>query len=200
MVKRCFKIWHAVKFPLQKRTKCIKLTKKWLILKILTRIWRFVKNLFQNQILFQSFDRITVFFSISSKNCWFLRKRIAAIVGFFLGKLIQSDLSEAEFLSKSLFIQIEFTSKSDALQNFWFRNLTRSKIFDSKFPELWKNGSKSDAFEILDSRYDALYNKWFKTDYFQKFWSKKIFKKKNNFLRNNFSKNAQKANFDVFMV
>ena len=64
VLKRCFKIRHAVKLPIQKMTICCKLNKNWLIYKTLIRIWRFVKNLFESQILFQSFDRITVFFSI----------------------------------------------------------------------------------------------------------------------------------------
>ena len=62
VVKWCFKIWHAVELRIQKMTSCIKLTKSWLILKFLIRIWRFVKNFFQNQIFFQTFDRVTVFF------------------------------------------------------------------------------------------------------------------------------------------
>ena len=77
---------------------------------------------------------------------------------------------------------------------FFFRNLTRSKIFNSKFVELWKNGSKSDAFKILDSKYDALYNKWFKNWIFWKILIQKFFiKEQNNFSRNNFSMNAQKS-------
>ena len=76
----------------------------------------------------------------------------------------------------------------------FFRNPTRSKI---SIQNLWgceKNGSKSDAFEILDSKYDVWYNKWFKNWLFSKVLiPKKLFKgKKNNFFRNNFSENAQK--------
>ena len=109
-------------------------------------------------------------------------------------KRSRSDCLKAELSSKSVFLQINFTSKSDALQRFFFQNLTRSKFFDSKFVELWKNGSKSDAFKILDSKYDALYNKWLKNWIFWKNLIQKFFiKEQNNFSRNNFSMNAQKS-------
>ena len=123
-----------------------------------------------------------------------MRKRIAAKVGFFWGKTIQKWLSE-----NRTFIRLCFFYKSISLQNlmrckFFFRNLTRSKIFNSKLVELWKNGSKSDAFKILDSKYDALYNKRFKNWIFWKFLIQKFFiKEQNKFSRNNFSMNAQKS-------
>ena len=49
VAKWFFKIRRAVKFSIQKMTSCLKLTKNWLISKILIRIWRVVKNLLQNQ-------------------------------------------------------------------------------------------------------------------------------------------------------
>ena len=110
-------------------------------------------------------------------------------------------------LWKQNFHQNLLFDKSNALQN-----LMRCKTF---FFEIWhllkfrfkiwrfvKNGSKSDAFDIPDSKYDAWYNKWFKNWILSKVLIQKIFfkGKKNNFFLNNFSKNAQKANFDVFGV
>ena len=58
---------------------------------------------------------------------------------------------------------------------FFSRNLLRSKTFDSRFVELWQNGSKCDAFEILDSKNDALYKKWFKN-----WFSKTLIQKSEN--------------------
>ena len=98
----------------KKKTSCIKLTRNWFILKILIRIWRFVKNLFQNEILFQSFVWITVFFPFLN-NCWLLSKRKAATLAFFGVKRSKSDCLKAELSSESVFSQINFTSKSNAL-------------------------------------------------------------------------------------
>ena len=114
VVQRCFNIWHAVKLPLQKMTSCIKLTKNWLIFKILIRIWRFGNNLFQNQVLFHSYDRITVFFPFLD-NGWLLSKRKAATLAFFGVKRSKSDCLKAEISSESVFLEINFTSKSNAL-------------------------------------------------------------------------------------
>ena len=111
VVKGCFKIWHAVELAIQKMTSCIKLTENWLFLKILIRIWRFVKILLQNQIFFQSYDRITVFFPFFLKNCWFLRKRKAAILAFFGVKRSKSDCLKAELSSKSVFFANQFHFK-----------------------------------------------------------------------------------------
>ena len=67
-----------------------------------------------------------------------------------------------------------FLYKSIPLQNlmrcktFFFRNMTSSKTFDSKFFELWKNGSGSKAFETLDSKSDALLKHCFKIWFFSK--------------------------------
>ena len=110
---------------------------------------------------------------------------------------------------KRNFHQNLFFHKSISLQNlmrckFFSRNPLRSKTFDSRFVELWKNGSKCDAFEILDSKNDALYKKWFK-NWFSKTLIQKsenffIKKKKQTFYGTTFPRMRKKNNFDVFMV
>ena len=77
------------------------------------------------------------------------------------------------FLWKQNIHENQFVYKSISLQNLmrcktFFRNVTCSKIFDSKNPELWKISSKSDALELLDCKYDALYKKGFKNWFFSK--------------------------------
>ena len=100
---------------------------------------------------------------------------------------------------KQIFHQNLFLYKSISLRNlmrckrFFFRNLTRSKVSDSKFPELWKIGSRSDAFKFLYSKYDALYKKGFKNRIFSKNLIQNSFSLKTFFFRNNFFKNAQKS-------
>ena len=116
-------------------------------------------------------------------------------MAFFGVKRSRSDCLKAELSSKYVFFY-----KSISLQN-----LMRCKGFFSK---IWhvlnfsirnlssceKNGSKSDVFKILDSKYDALYNKWFKNWIFWKILIQKFFiKEQNNFSRNNFYMNTQKS-------
>ena len=144
--------------------------------------------MFQNLILFKSFDRRLFFFFHSFHQLVVFEKTHNCKSGRFHG-LIGSKkwLSESKTFIKVCFVRINSISKSHGVQNIFFRNMTRSKIFDSNFVELWKNGSKSEAFEILDSKYDPLYKKWFKN------WLlSKSFIIKNNFFRNNLSKNGQK--------
>ena len=59
-----------------------------------------------------------------------------------------------------------------------------------------KSGSKSDAFEIPDPKYDALYKNDTETDFFQK----KFFFEKTTFSRTTFPRMHKKTNFDVFTV
>ena len=99
------------------------------------------------------------------------------------------------------FLQIKFTSKSDPLSNLFVRNLADSKKFSIRNFRVVKNGSKSDTFEIPDSKHDASYKKCFKNQLFSKiliqflfFWMKTFFS------ATNFPRMHKKANIDVFTV
>ena len=111
VVKRCFKIWHAVRIPIPKMTRC----------KNLFQIWFFSK-LFIQKLLFIHFVSIS----------WILRKQITAEVGALRDKKFQKDFVQAKLSSKSVFLRIKFTSKSDPLSNLFVRNLADSENFYSK--------------------------------------------------------------------
>ena len=95
-------------------------------------------------------------------HLFFLRKHIAAKVGILWGKTIQKWISASKSFIKISFYTNQVHFKIWCVVKLFFRKLTQSKTFDSNFFELWKNGSKYDAFENLDSKYDALYNKFLK--------------------------------------
>ena len=124
VVKRCFKIWHAVNIPIPKMTSCLKLTKNLTFfenhdsksdafLKICFKIWFFSK-VFVHKLVFMHF------FSISS----FLRKQITAEVGVLRDKKFQKRFSASKTFIKICF----FFKKSNS-----FRNL----ICETCFIEIW---------------------------------------------------------------
>ena len=113
-------------------------------------------------------------------------------MGLYEVKGSKSDYLQAKRSSKT-FCTNQLHFKIWCVVKIFIRNVTRSKNFDSKFPQLWKSGPKSDAFKILDSKYDALYIKrsknWLSSKIFIQYF---FMKEKNTFFRHNFSKNAQK--------
>ena len=153
------------------------------LLKICFKIWSFSK-VFIHKLVFINF------FSLSR----FLRKQITAENGVLRDKKFQKSFSASK-----TFIKICFFYKSNSLRNLircktvFYRNLTRSKILDLDFVEFQKIGSKSDALELLDSKYDALYKNDSKTDFFSKILTPILFLNENIFFCNNFSENAQKS-------
>ena len=101
---------------------------------------------------------------------------------------------------KQIIHQNLFLYKSSSLQN-----LMRCKTFDFEiwhvlnfsirnFQSCEKMALSLTHLKFLIQDMTRCTTNYSKTEYFQKFWPKSSFeKKKNNFLRNNFSKNAQKS-------
>ena len=158
------------------------------------------KNLFQNLILFKILHSKTVyypFFSIS----WFMRKQITTEVGVLRDKKFQKRFSASKTFIKICFftIQIHFEiwsvvklvcSKSDTFQNYGFESC-----------RVVKTGSKSDAFESFDSKYEELYKKMIqKLIFFRKFWSKCFLSIKRTFSGRTLARKHKKARFDAFTV
>ena len=114
-------------------------------------------------------------------------------MGFWVIKSSKKIFCKQNIHQKLFFLQIKFTSKSDLLSNLFVRNLADSKFFYSKLSSCKKNGSKSDAFKIPDSKHDASYKKCFKNRLFSKSLIQFLFLSENIFFRNKFSKNAQKS-------
>ena len=109
--------------------------------------------------------------------------------------------------SKKDFVQAKHPSKTVFFYKpNSFRNLIRCKTclfeiwlvqnYGFEICRIVENGSKSDAFEVLDSKYDALYKNDTETDFFQK----KFFFEKTTFSRTTFPRMHKKTNFDVFTV
>ena len=194
VVKGCFKIWHSVELPIQKMTNCIKLTKNWLILKILIRIWRSVKNLFQKQILFQSVDRITVFFPFFKTIVGFWENAKLQKLAIFGVKRSKSDCLKAELSSKPVFFTNYFSLQSLMRCKFFLGILTQSKTFDSKIVELWKNGSSLKHLKFLIQNMPRCTKMIEKLIFFKaNFLEKQLFPEQS-------LQESQKNNFEVFTV
>ena len=143
LLKFLIKVWHVVKRMFRNLTCCINSDSKndelfkvdWKSEKFWNswfKVWRVVKTCFKIWFFSKIFTRklfIMLFFSIS----WLLRKQITADVGVLSDKKFQKYFLQAKHSSKSVFLQIKFTSKSDPLSNLFVRNLADSKIFYSKF-------------------------------------------------------------------
>ena len=164
------------------------------LLKSCFKIWFFPKVL-----IFFCFD-LKLFFSIYSPNhgSWETAKlkKLAFSRGkkyrkkTFCKQIIHHNL----FLYKSISLQKLmrckfFFSKSDTFYNFLFEIVV-----------FYKKRSKSDAFEILDSKHDALYKKRFKNSFFSKNLIQVLFLNENFFSATTFPRMRKKANKDVFTV
>ena len=139
------KTWCAVKKMFQNLTRCkvsdtkktgwVKLTKNFLLLKDLIRIWRIVENFFQDLIFCKSPARKTVFFSnFFFKSCWFSGNAWLQI--FFGVKRSKNIFLKAKVASKSAFLKKLFHFKIWRVVKLFFEIWNVPKYFDSNFAEL----------------------------------------------------------------
>ena len=113
---------------------------------------------------------------------------------------------QKRFSASNTLIKICFFINQIHFENWSVVKLVLSKsgtFWNSKFKicRVFKKGSKSDLFEILDSKHDVLYKKRFKNRFFfQKFWPQFFFWMKIFFSATTFPRMHKKANIDVFTV
>ena len=164
-------------------TGCVKLTKNLTysefldsksdaLLKTCFKIWFFSKVFKRNCFFFHTFHQWVVFEKTHNCKNW----------RFHGLKISEKCFSESKTFDKVCFCTNQFHFKIWCVVRLFFRNVTHSKISDSNFPEFWEIGSKSDAFKILDSKYYALYIKWFKKWLSSKILIQNFFMNKNHFL------------------
>ena len=103
---------------------------------------------------------------------WFSASKSFIIICFFYKSIPLEKLMRCK----------TFFSKSDIFYSFLF------EIF-----VFYKKCFKSEAFEILDSKHDALYKKGFKNRFFFSKYMIQVLFLNDFFFRNNFSKNAQNS-------
>ena len=131
------------------------------------KIWRVVKNLFQNLILFKSLRSQTGFYALFLHTKFFEKADNCRSWGFACKKF------HKRFCASKTSIKICFFYKSNSLRNlircqtclFEIWQILKFSILNCR---VVKNGSKSDTFEFPDSKHDASYKNASKTDYFQK--------------------------------
>ena len=183
-------------------TSCVELTKNLTysefldsksdaLLKTCFKIWLFSKVLVGKLFLPPLFHELVIVEKTHNCKSW----RFPGV------KWCKIDFLEANLSSKSVFFTNQFHFEIWCVVKLFIRNVTRSKNFDSKFPQLWKSGPKSDAFKILDSKYDALYINDPKTDYLRKFLSNIFYERKKHFFSvTTFPRMRKKDNIEVFTV
>ena len=125
LLKFPFKTWCVVNRMFQNLTRCkIADTKNDELCKDHQKIVPFWKTWFESDSLLKTGFKIwffsktligKLFFSFSQNYCWFLRKRIAANLAFFRVKRSKKNFLREELLSKSVFLQRIFASKTVAL-------------------------------------------------------------------------------------
>ena len=146
------------------------------------KTWYFSKVMIRKLFFLPFFRQLVVFEKTHNCKSW----RFHGLKRSKMWHFLKGNIHQSLFLYKSIALQNLMRCKT------FFRNATRSKIFDSKNPELWKIGSKSDAFKFLDCKYDALYKKWFKNWLFSKKLIQNSFSLKTTFSGTTISKMHKK--------
>ena len=132
------------------------------------KIWRVVKNLFQNLIFLKNLDSKTGFFSIFSPNHGSWESAKPKKLAFSRGKRIENWFSASKSFIIICFNTNQFHFKNWCVVNFFSSKSDTFYIFLFEIVVFYKKCSKSDAFEILDSKHHALYKKRFKNRFFSK--------------------------------
>ena len=153
------------------------------------KICSFFTKIFQNQKSPESLKVPTFSFSRCSKS-----QRI----WFFESKFFERFWVSPKKFPKSVALQ-NISIQSLRVSKRLIRNLTRFRIFDSKFDELLKVGSTYDPFKTLVSKSDTFFRNVFKIWSLSKTLIQKIcFFFPNNFLRLLLSKKPQNCHFWSF--
>ena len=122
-----------------------------------------------------------------------MRKQITAEVGVLGDKKFQKYILQAKQSSKSVFFYKSNSLPSLICCQTCLFEILQILSFSIRNCRVVKNDSKSNAFEIPDSKHDASYKKCFKNRLFSKSLIQFLFLNENKFFRNKFSKNAQKS-------
>ena len=134
------------------------------------KVWRVVKNLFQNLFFFESLHSKTVFFSFFSLYHGFWEIALLKKLAFLRDSRVENRFSASKSFIKISFHTNQVHFKIWSVVKLFFRNLTRSKMSIPNCRVL-KKCHKSDAFEKLTQNMTRCTKNDSKTDYIQNFWS-----------------------------